>query len=476
MHVNDFLNNEDIKKNYYEKLTKSRPEFLQMVYDSYAAFDFQKLSNYKKQLNDPISKQSIQVQREEADPKGVQRNMELFLKGLELEKWQKEIANLNIKIENRNIQNKGAVKRTSISLSNLEIKQFDFLKPYMIPKTPPKKMSADNQTFNFKTKGTKIISFAKSSLINQEKIKNYINVIFNNGDDEKLLKLIDTSKDNKIVFIEKISHKFENGDIFIDEEVDWASLERRAEILANSRFRFVEKVEILVCKFIISVKKLYKKKKEREKIQALQVSNPVHPSANNNEGSKSHFDPKQSYSSSSHTLKGTDKFKPVKEYISSRDINELIRDLKLKNSKLTKEEGIKKFKNILATKVKEKEQSITKLKLLSIKEKVKVLLESNYKPDEYQNNEESQYEYVNNEQGKKKKNIQKPTLDEFLCSQQEERKPAPGSTGKPSYREKKRVSIKEDGEINVKEDNRLLPKKIVDIDGMKAFIKEEMKK
>ncbi len=484
METNDFPDIDEIKTKYYKNLIASKHEFLQMIYDFYKSFDFEKLE--KSKLISPTNNNLSLLIKDDTESKRYRKNLEEFLQGYETDKWKEEINHLNEKLENQ-IENKSAIKKTSASRNNLDIKQFDFLTFDKIPKRPVSKVSLkntalkftpgteskmeENSMFTFKSNASKIVSFSGAAAVNIDKIKNAVSGLYIHQDIKQKIKLIDTSKSNKIIFIDKISYKVKNEDFSINQLVDWSSLEKRAELLAASRFRFIEKIAIVVCKFVIAVKKIWKKKKENEKVLLMQENNQVNQTGlKTKDGSKKRFYESNDISiqSNSKSYKDSDKFKPIKEYITCKDISELLNTLKFSNSKLNKEEGLKKFKAILANKIKEKE-SANKQKLVQIKEKVKNILIStiNAKTDE----PSSQYRYVKSESPLNKENSE----DDLYI--EEDGKALPSFTNPtPSYRDNRRASIVEPYEILIEPKRRFEPKKILDIAGMKAFIKEEIKK
>jgi hypothetical protein len=483
METYDFPDYDEIKTKYYKDLIASRHEFLQMIYDSYKCFDFDKLEKSKLNTfgNSRLEGLSL-LFKDDSESKRYKKNLEEFLLGFETNKWKEEIYNINEKLENQ-IEAKSGIKKTITSRNNLDIKQFEFLSFDKIPKRPVNKSSfknkgskltndvkiEDNSMFIFKSNAKKIISFSGAAAVNLDKLKNTVSGVYLYQENKKKIKLIDPSKNNKIIFLDQISYKVNNENFNLSDVVDYSSLEKRAELLAGSRFRFIEKVAIVVCKFVIAVKKIWKKKKESEKILHMQENNQVNQTViKAKDGSKRFFESNDAIlQSNSKAFKESDKFKLIKEYITCREISELLETLKFSNSKLTKEEGVKKFKSLLANKLKEKESS-KQQKLFQIKEKVKNIVVSNINVKS--GLKESQYRYVKQE----RPSINEKSDDDLYI--EEDRKVLSVINPTPSHRDNRRASIVEPYEIFIEPKRRFEPKKVVDINTMKAFIKEEMKK
>ena len=81
-----------------------------------------------------------------------------------------------------------------------------------------------------------------------------------------LIKICDYNHDNRLIFLDKYNIKFkeEDNDPIISGKIKLNSLEKRCDILVNSRYNFIEKTVITISKLIISMKKLAKIKKDKE--------------------------------------------------------------------------------------------------------------------------------------------------------------------------------------------------------------------
>lgn len=97
----------------------------------------------------------------------------------------------------------------------------------------------------------------------------YVNFMNNDKNEEhssNLIKICDYNHDNRLIFLDKynISFKDKDNDPVISGKINVNTLEKRSDILVNSRYNFVEKTAITISKLIISMKKLAKIKKEKE--------------------------------------------------------------------------------------------------------------------------------------------------------------------------------------------------------------------
>lgn len=376
-------------KNYTHNLINNRPDFLKMIYDSYNKFDYEELShaiNHNNHLlKDAYSLESAQ-NSEKKQQNEFYISTEQFLDGKELDKWRETIHNIISKQNNDNSRTRG---RTQV-----EIKHMTFMKDEEIPKRPERKFT-DKSNFNFKSKSDKIISFSSSSSIIQEKIISNVKEVFNSSGSDKVIKFTDVHRDNKILFLEKIElDQKENLTNPLHRElkceIDMKSLDSRADILLIPRLQFIEKVATIVCKFLISLKKLYKIKKEKEKARDLRGNNLNYDtSINYNSHSKTH---KEGYNtlvknismttSTKELIKdtGPEKLKKIREIVSSSSIKSFLNNSSKKNSLKIGNSNmhVNKFRKLLYKKIEEKEKVKKKEKLDLIKDKIKDLIEREY--------------------------------------------------------------------------------------------------
>lgn len=507
-------NNEinEILKNYTNNLMNSRPDFLKMIYDSYSEFDFDELEtaitaslSEKNILNLSLSNKS----EKKSSHKGFYTNFEQFLKGYENEKWLNLMAKVlkNVKLNN-NQQSKDKPP---------EIRQLEFLKPEEIPKRPEWKFASNikeaNQVqnslatgpnlpsmatfqpglnFNFKSKDLKIISFASTSNLRPEKLNNYIKDVYMSRGGDHVIKLVDSHKDNKIIFIEKIdTDETDTGEPVIDGVIDLKSLEKRAEVLVTSRLMFIEKVATTVCKFIISMKKLYKNKKEKEKQKALHGVNSVRSlNGAQKEGYSNLVGGLAQSASGNNIIKEmNEKLKRIREIISSRSMKTILSNSNSTTNKSGGKESsidLKKFKKILNKKVENKEKMKKFQKLNFIKEKVKKAIEleelvndsedhdrymeeSNYY-DETIEDQDSSNDYIRKKsihdtEGKNKSSLILQSEDAFETPVKQSQ-----------YLKKRKMMNTQilDMVKDLAEEKVVMPKKKLDCNGLKMFIKQDL--
>jgi hypothetical protein len=476
-------------KNYTHNLINFRPDFLKMIYDSYNQFDYEELThtinlnNNNHHLHkDPYSSESGQVS-DKKQQKGFYTSIEQFLDGNELDKWREIIQKL-ISSQNKEIgRTRG---RTQV-----EIKHMSFMKLDEIPKIPERKFT-EKSDFNFKSKNEKIISFSSSSSIIQEKVNPYVKEVFNNSGSEKIIKLTDTYRDNKIVFLEKIEIEENDTNLGnplhceIKSAIDLKSLESRSDILLAPRLQFIEKVATVVCKFLISLKKLYKIKKEKEKVRDLRGGNNYnhnnhnHNIYNTNANAKSF---KEGYNtliknlsmtmSTKELLKdsGTEKLKKVREIVSLSSMKTLLNSTNKKNSLSLGNNDIhvNKFRKLLYKKVEEKEKTKKIEKLGLIKDKIRDLIENEY--------------YGGGEVKEFTPEIQKDEVNNFDSNFNHRASSMNSINDSQTFNEeknRKRRTLHNTQIVDLvndfKEEKTILPKKKVNFSALKMFVKEEMTK
>lgn len=96
----------------------------------------------------------------------------------------------------------------------------------------------------------------------------YVNFLNDKNEENSnnLIKICDYNHDNRLIFLDKynISFREKDNEPVISGKINMSTLEKRCDILVNSRYNFVEKTAITISKLIISMKKLAKLKKEKE--------------------------------------------------------------------------------------------------------------------------------------------------------------------------------------------------------------------
>ena len=263
------IQSENALKNYANSLESLRPDFIRMIYDSYSEFNYEELENcLEGNTNDKTEKSNLSTKNLHSNnkltytkTKGFYSSQDQYLRGNEYEEWN-QIINKILK----------STEQESKMRTNLEIQQYDYLKPDQIPKKPEKKLLLNNQklyqNYNFKSnkEGYKTISFSKTVNIKTEKLGKMVKDIVSHHERDDMIKLVDTQKENRIVFIEKIEFNYLGNQTILSENINIQSLEKRGELLTQSRYSFIQKISLIINKFIISLKKLYKKKKDKEKL------------------------------------------------------------------------------------------------------------------------------------------------------------------------------------------------------------------
>lgn len=446
---------------YTSTLEMSKPDYLRMVYDSYLEFDNEELENY---MNDKSNTKVLDKN------KGFYSTFEQFSKGYENDKWN----NLMIKIMT---SLKGNDSQEATQRNTLEIKQLTFLQPEEIPLKPTVKRT---NMFNFKSKYTKIISFSTNSTIKEDKIKKHIKDTYINTETESVLRLIDFHHDNKIMFIDKYFIDFKDDEPMITGLNDFSSLEKRSDILVYSRFTFIEKIAITICKFIIALKKLYKFKKEKDKQKTLGNNTDL---AMNSLLKKETLDRLMNTNTNNNNNNilgkdGLDKLKKIKEVISSlpltipKQVNKNINDLL----------DVKKFKKILnkiSTEKKNKEKAVEKEKL---KQKLKSFFQKKANPDYYY--EESEQDDLN-EEDEDDDTSNNPITDRSVgvfvldpSGRRVSKFEEPGTHFERSTKKRKTVTKSQitDAVNEIMEEKVIVPKKKVNHVGLKMFIKDALNK
>ena len=195
-------------------------------------------------------------------------------------------------------------------MKSIEIKEQDFLIQEEIPKKIP-----FNNEFDFNFKSLKINSQSKIlSIVNKSdyqkiiqkidpKYVNYFNINdYNEENSTNMIKICDYNHDNRLIFLDKYNIRFkeEDNDPIISGKINLNSLEKRCDILVNSRYNFIEKTAITISKLIISMKKLAKMKKEKESKIILNKK------SDNNINTGHKID---------NSVTNSDKFKKIKGYI-----------------------------------------------------------------------------------------------------------------------------------------------------------------
>jgi hypothetical protein len=130
-------------------------------------------------------------------------------------------------------------------------------------------------TYNFKSteknSQSKILNLVNKPehLKNADKLdQKFVNFLNDKSEENSnnLIKICDYNHDNRLIFLDKynISFREKDNDPVISGKINMSTLEKRCDILVNSRYNFVEKTAITISKLIISMKKLAKLKKEKE--------------------------------------------------------------------------------------------------------------------------------------------------------------------------------------------------------------------
>jgi hypothetical protein len=330
-----------VKNNYTLNVINSRPYFTRMIYDSY------------RKLNNNLS-----IEHEEC----VLNNdfyitIDEYFKGQNYEEMERQVQDINKNLTplNDNIQIKE-------NLKDLDITNANFLKPEEIPKRDFNKQISkidSSNGYNFKSKNKKIISFIQSANINQNKIQDYVNQVYNNFDNSNYTKVID--KHNKILLLEKMMTSTSAENYKIKNAIDINSLKHKAEFLVSSRLRFIEKITSIISKFIIALKKLYNVRKEKTKNKENKELNHTYSLTSFNRENNNPID-------TENIEQDDEKLKKIKEIIS---INTIKMINKTPESKKNKKKNISSIKKLLQQKKEEKDLATNKNFLSSIKNKMK---------------------------------------------------------------------------------------------------------
>ena len=507
LNLNDPMRNDAIRK-YAQNLINIKPDFLRMVYDTYSGFDLEELERLISESTNPdeeiINNKTIIAgiipNDKNKKNKGFFNSIEEFLKGFDYDKITRNIKSVLQKINNNALN---IVEDKTIP----EIKNLSFIKNEDLPKKPqkkflntfspstiqetvssiqPKKTSKSLQgfyerkesekekllNFNFKRNVQKFLTFTSVATIQQDRVSEYIDDIVVNKNVAQVLKLVDYNTDNRIVFIDKIATD-EKGVTNINpvlKHVDLESLDDRAYIITHSRMNYISKTALIVNKFITSLKKICKNKKEKENKKEVNfyTNNLINKDMAKIERSAS----QNSLHSTENITHFNGKFrKEDKDLISSRSINVF---------SSTKQMDIRIIKKLLANKNKDRGEQNKKQKLLNIKEKALNLLRQKREEeigksmgesmnrsefDEHPNEDDGfddNFNYDN--QG----GIQdEDNLEGYNNGIIERRKLKRRSTiGNQYYN----IGLVEEKILNVR------PKKKVNILGLKLFITEEMSK
>lgn len=223
---NDSTEIADCLNSYSRNVEMMRIDLMRMVYDTFIDYENIDKSNFRySTLNE-------------------------YYQGFENDKWYKHID--EFLHEFNNDENKQS--------RFLEIKQNEYLSLDQIPKKPERKI---NQ-FNFKGDGIRIISFSEVSNIKIEKLgQNKLAEIYKNKNINNVIQVID--KNNNIVVLNKFFVDFDKEEPELFGNIDHYNLQKRADILVSSRFQILSKLSLTIGKFIVSLKKIHNKIKEKRR-------------------------------------------------------------------------------------------------------------------------------------------------------------------------------------------------------------------
>ena len=233
---------------YSRTLDQIKPDCLKMVYDSYCNYQFH------------LENESL------VNPKNKKEDLKLYEKGFEGDKWFQKIQPILSQNSNPN----GYKRMLSISPT---IVNTNFIKDSEIPKKPT---SQKLTKFTYKSQkivpNSKTLALTKAAKLNFDKIgRQTFDFISEILEEVYTLHINDYSseKANSIIHLDRFKIEYKPNDINKENpkiigNVDLKTFSKRADILVNSRFNFIEKYIETMCKFLVALKKLVKKRKEKE--------------------------------------------------------------------------------------------------------------------------------------------------------------------------------------------------------------------
>jgi len=233
---------------YSRTLDQIKPDCLKMVYDSYCNYQFH------------LENESL------VNPKNKKEDLKLYEKGFEGDKWFQKIQ----PILSQNSNPSPRKRKLSISTT---IVNTNFIKDSEIPKKPT---SQKLTKFTFKSQKIipdfKTLALTKAAKLDFDKIgRQTFDFISEILEEVYTLHINDYSseKANSIIHLDRFKIEYKPNDINKENpkiigNVDLKTFTKRADILVNSRFNFIEKYIETMCKFLVALKKLVKKRKEKE--------------------------------------------------------------------------------------------------------------------------------------------------------------------------------------------------------------------
>jgi len=224
---------------YSRTLDQIKPDCLKMVFDSFCNYQFH------------IDNEGT------VNPRTKQLDSQFYEKGFEGDKWYQKIQPLL----NTNTQ----TSKRRLSISGLQINYIDVNE---IPKKPEAK-----KLTNFSYKSLEInpnivtMAMHKKATVDFSKVGLPFVFIEEVFEEDSTLRIMDytTDKEHSIIVDKfKIDYINDYDEPKVRGLVDLKSFTKRAEMLVNTRFNFIEKYVETMCKFLVSLKKLVKKRKEKE--------------------------------------------------------------------------------------------------------------------------------------------------------------------------------------------------------------------
>jgi len=312
----------------------------------------------------------------------------------------------------------------------------------------------------------------------------YVNFINNDKNEEhssNLIKICDYNHDNRLIFLDKfnISFRDKDNDPVISGKINMNTLEKRSDILVNSRYNFVEKTAITISKLIISMKKLAKLKKEKEsrktenKCDHSLLQNKVDQAGTNSDKFKK--------------IKGTYIFIVERNYI---DLDKSV----YSNTKNIDIDNFKNFLNKIKTEKREKEEKDSKMREESLKMKLKTIKEKidleKKKEDENVvlfdfNQNSNKFKIIEIDDNNKLEeehnsitNINNTQIDNLLVNEDDNQPFAQKERNSSAHKNRNLINFQSQiSEVlkDIKEEKTIVPKKKVNYVGLKMYLKEVLK-